>query len=46
MASTSKYLARSNKTGSGGKATKKRDPPKEAVSVALCVLPEDDFTKP
>jgi hypothetical protein len=35
LAATNKCLAESNKSQTGGKATKKRIPPKEAVSAAL-----------
>jgi hypothetical protein len=45
LAATSKYLARSNKTGVSGEATKERDPPKVAVAAVLCVLLDDEFHK-
>jgi hypothetical protein len=46
LAAKNKFLAKSNKSQTGVKATKKRIPSKEAVSAALCVLPEDDLAKP
>jgi N-glycosylase/DNA lyase len=45
LAATNKFLAKSNKSQTGVEATKKRIPPKEAVSAALCVLARRRFHK-